>query len=112
MGARYGEFLGKYKAKFGEDPIGGFHANGYDAATAMMDAIEAVAKTTPDGTTYIGRKAVRDALMKTANFDGITGKLTCDKNGDCGSSNFAVFEYTAGDPASYKINVNPKHVYP
>lgn len=112
MGSRYGEFLAKYKQKFGEDPISGFHGNGYDAALAMMGAIERVAKTDGDGATYVGRKALRDALMATANLDGMTGTLTCDKNGDCGSSHFAVFEYTAGDPASYKIGVNPKRVYP
>jgi branched-chain amino acid transport system substrate-binding protein len=112
MGSRYGEFLAKYKQKFGEDPIGGFHANGYDAALAMMQAIEAVAKTEADGTTYIGRKALRDALMKTTGLDGISGRLTCDMNGDCGASHFAVFEYTAGDPSSYKMGTNPKHVYP
>ena len=112
MGARYGEFLAKYKAKFGEDPIGGFHANGHDAALAMMGAIEAVAKTDANGDTYIGRKALRDALMATANLDGLTGKLTCDKNGDCGASNFAVFEYVSGDPSSFKLGVNPKKVFP
>ena len=112
MGAKYGDFLAKYKTKFGEDPIGGFHANGYDAALAMMTAIEAVAKTDAGGDTYIGRKALRDALMQTKDLDGISGKLTCDKYGDCGSSHFAVFEYTSGDPTSYKIGTNPKHVYP
>ena len=112
MGAKYGDFLAKYKTKFGEDPIGGFHANGYDAALAMMTAIEKVAKTDAAGDTYIGRKALRDALMQTTDLDGISGKLTCDKYGDCGSSHFAVFEYTSGDPTSYKIGTNPKHVYP
>ena len=98
MGARYGDFLAKYKEKFGEDPIAGFHGNGYDAALAMMTAIEKVAKTDAAGDTYIGRKALRDALMQTKDLDGITGKLTCDKNGDCGSSHFAVYEYVSGDP--------------
>lgn len=112
MGARYGEFLAKYKAKFGEDPIGGFHANGYDAALAMMGAIEKVAVTDGSGDTYIGRKALRDALMATANLDGLTGKLTCDKNGDCGASNFAVFEYVSGDPTTFKLGANPKKVFP
>ncbi len=112
MGARYGEFLAKYKTKYGEDPIAGFHGNGYDAALAMMTAIEKVAKTDATGDTYIGRKALRDALMQTTDLDGITGKLSCDKFGDCGASHFAVFEYTSGDPSSFKIGVNPKHVYP
>ena len=112
MGARYGDFLAKYKAKFGEDPIGGFHGNGYDAALAMMTAIEKVAKTDGAGDTYIGRKALRDALMQTKDLDGITGKLTCDKNGDCGSSHFAVFEYVSGDPSTFKLGSNPKEVFP
>ena len=112
MGARYGDFLSKYKAKFGEDPIGGFHGNGYDAALAMMGAIEKIAVTDANGDTYIGRKALRDALMATAGLDGLTGKLTCDKNGDCGAANFAVFEYVAGDPTSFKLGANPKKVFP
>lgn len=112
MGARYGEFLGRYKAKFGEDPIGGFHANGYDSALAMMTAIEKVAQTDASGDTFIGRKALRDALMATSGLDGLTGKLTCDKNGDCGASNFAVFEYVAGDPSTFKLGANPKKVFP
>ena len=112
MGARYGDFLAKYKEKFGEDPIGGFHGNGYDAALAMMAAIEKVAKTDVGGDTFIGRKALRDALMQTKDLDGITGKLTCDKNGDCGSSHFAVFEYVSGDPSTFKLGANPKEVFP
>ncbi len=112
MGSHYGEFLGKYKAKFGEDPIGGFHANGYDSALAMMTAIEKVAQTDAAGDTFIGRKALRDALMATSGLDGLTGKLTCDKNGDCGASNFAVFEYVGGDPSTFKLGSNPKKVFP
>ena len=112
MGARYGAFVASYKAKFGEDPIAGFHANGYDSATALMLAIEKVGKTESDGTTYIGRKALRDALMKTTDLDGMSGKLTCNQYGDCGASNFAVFEYVSGDPSSFKLGENPKKVFP
>ncbi len=112
MSPRYGEFVAKYKAKFGEDPIGGFHANGYDAALAMMTAVEKVAKTDAAGDTFIGRKALRDALMQTKDLDGITGHLTCDENGDCGSSNFAVFQYVSGDPSTFKLGTNPKKVFP
>jgi branched-chain amino acid transport system substrate-binding protein len=112
MGARYGAFLKEYKDKFGEDPIAGFHGNGYDSALALMTAVEKVAQTTPDGTTYIGRKALRDALMHTKDLDGITGMLTCDQYGDCGASHFAVFEYTNGDSSTFKIGVNPKKIYP
>ncbi len=112
MGAQYGELVKKYKAKYGEDPIAGYHANGYDCAVAMMAAIEAVAKTDSDGTTYIGRQALRDALIHTKGMSGMTGPLNCDAYGDCVSSHFAVFEYVSGDPSTFKLGVNPKHVYP
>jgi branched-chain amino acid transport system substrate-binding protein len=111
LGQRYVEFRAKYSAKFGEEPIGGFHGNGYDAATAMMVAIEKVAVKDGDGNTFIGRRALRDALIKTTDMNGITGKLTCDSNGDCGSGSFAVFEYTSGDPTSFKEGVNPKRIF-
>lgn len=111
MGSKYPALVAEYKKKFGEDPIGGFHANGYDCALAIMAAVEKVAKTDGDGTTYIGRKALRDAMMATKDLDGMTGKLTCDQYGDCGTSNFAVFEYTSGDPTTFKIGTNPKRVY-
>lgn len=110
LGQRYVDFRKKYVDKFGEEPISGFHANGYDAATAMMLAIEKVAKTDAEGATYIGRKALRDALMATRDMPGITGRLTCDAYGDCGAGTFAVFEYTSGDPTTFKEGVNPKRI--
>ena len=112
MGPKYGELVAKYKAKFGEDPIAGFHANGYDCALALITAVEKVAKTEPDGTTYIGRKALRDALLDTHGLQGVSGELNCDKFGDCAASHFAVFEFVDGDASSFKIGTNPKHVYP
>ena len=112
MGPKYGEFVQKYKARFGEDPIAGFNANGYDCAMAIMDAIKAVAKTDASGTTYIGRKALRDALMATKDLHGMSGTLTCDQYGDCGASNFAVFEFVNGDSSTFKIGTNPKKIYP
>ena len=112
MGARYGDFLAKYKEKFGEDPISGFHANGYDAALAMMAAVERVAKTDAGGDIFIGRKTLRDALMRTKDLDGIAGRLSCDGNGDCGASHLAMFEYVGSDPGTFKLGVNPKKVFP
>jgi branched-chain amino acid transport system substrate-binding protein len=112
MGPRYQKMREAYKQKFGEDPISAWHAQGYDAATALMNAIEKVAKTEPDGTTYIGRQAVRDALMTTKDLDGMTGKLTCDQYGDCGASRFGVFEFVNGDPTTFKEGVNPKRIWP
>lgn len=112
LGPRYLAFRQKYKERFGEDPISGFHAYGYDGAVMLMTAIQKVAVTGPDGTTYIGRKALRDALGATAGLDGLTGTLTCDHFGDCGSAHFAILQYTNGDPATFKEGTNPKRVWP
>lgn len=110
--SRYEDFKKKYKAKFGEDPIHGFHTNAYDAGFIAAAAIEKVAKKDADGNTYIGRKALRDALYATKNHNGLLGIETCDKYGDCAAKIFAVLQFTDSDPESFKLGVNPKQVYP
>ena len=90
---RYAEFLDKWKTKFGGVPPSGFHAHAYDATNMLFDAIEAVAVQDADGTVHIGRQALRDAMYSTANYDGLTGNLTCDENGDCATGEaLAVFQ--------------------
>ena len=85
------EFLPAYTDVSGQDaPISVFHAHAFDAYNMMADAIEAVAITGDDGTTYIPRSALRDAVMSTSDFAGITGSLTCDENGDCANAKISV----------------------
>ena len=91
----YKTFLEKHQKKYGEKPIAPFHAHAYDAAMMIFAAIEKVAKKGPDGTLYIGRKALRDALYATKNFKGLTGNLTCDKYGDCADPKIGVYRTTA-----------------
>jgi len=88
---RYSEFLDKWEAKFGGVPPSGFHAHAYDATNMLLDAIEKVAVDN-NGTLTIDRQALRDALYAIKDFDGLTGKLTCDANGDCATGEaLAVF---------------------
>ena len=112
LGPSYPALVAKYKEKYGEAPIAGYHANGYDAATAVLMAIEKVAKTDAAGDTYIGRKALRDALLSTTGLNGATGPVSCDKFGDCAPSHFDVFEYVNGDKETFELGKNPKKVYP
>jgi branched-chain amino acid transport system substrate-binding protein len=90
----YKDFLAKHQKKYGEKPIAPFHAHAYDAAMMIFAAIEKVAKKGPDGTLYIGRKALRDALYATKNFKGLTGTLSCDQYGDCADPRIAVYQTT------------------
>jgi len=105
-GAAYDEFLVKWDTKFSGVPPSGFHSFAYDGTNILFDAIEAVAVTDADGTTYIGRQALRDAIKATSGYAGLTGKLDCaDKQfgeftskADCATGEaLAVFEITQAE---------------
>src|SRR5262245_39424114 len=65
------KFVSAYKARYGATPdaLAGL---GYDAASVLFDAIKRANST--DGS------KVRDAIASTKDFDGITGKITIDKD--------------------------------
>jgi branched-chain amino acid transport system substrate-binding protein len=96
QGAAYDAFVAKYKVKFGTLPINIFHAHAYDAFNIVMAAIEKVAVVEPDGTIYIPRQGLRDAVAATKDFQGLTGVLTCSASGDCANPIIGVYQYHAG----------------
>ncbi|MEN9934203.1 MAG: hypothetical protein RLZZ387_782 [Chloroflexota bacterium] len=112
----YQEFTQKYETKFGQPPISAFHAHAYDATNVILAAIEKVAVKGEDGTLYIPRKALRDALYATEGFAGLTGTITCADNGDCADPKIAAYEVVNTDPASWNPGIeetsNPKKIYP
>jgi branched-chain amino acid transport system substrate-binding protein len=73
-----------------EKTLSVFHAHAFDAANLVFAAIEKVGLVGSDGTLYIPRTALRDALFETKDYPGITGSLTCDENGDCADPKIAV----------------------
>ncbi|MGE5336841.1 MAG: branched-chain amino acid ABC transporter substrate-binding protein [Gemmatimonadota bacterium] len=112
LGPKYKAFLDKYTKKYGEKPLSAYHAHAYDAAMMIYAAIQKVAKTEKDGTTYIGRKALRDALFATKDFSGLTGTLTCNAHGDCADPHIAVYQFDSADPAKWDPGHDPKKIYP
>jgi branched-chain amino acid transport system substrate-binding protein len=112
LGPAYKVFQDKHQKKYGEKTLAPFHAHAYDAAMMIFAAIEKVAKKDAAGNTYIGRKALRDALYATKNLKGLTGTLTCDKYGDCADPKIAVYQTESADPAKWDPGKNPKKVYP
>jgi len=112
MGEQYPAFVEAYQAKFGELPIQAFHANAYDGAQVLIAAIEKGAVKGDDGTTYIGRQALRDALFATKGHEGISGQMNCDEHGQCAGFKFAVYRFTDGDPATFNIGTNPEKIFP
>jgi len=103
-GPAYDEFLQKWSDKFGAPPPGGFHAFAYDATNILLDAIERTAGQGPDGTLYIGRQALRDAVQATSGFPGLTGLLDCGDK-DLGEAGLSHGDCAAGQAlAVYVIN--------
>ncbi len=123
FGDAYKTFLDKHQAKYGEAPLSAFHAHAYDAANIIFAAVEKVAVQDSDGTLHIGRAALRDAILNTADFQGLTGNLNCNKPiegvknvGDCGDPKIAVYQVQNADPDTWTGGAgdtpNPKKVYP
>jgi branched-chain amino acid transport system substrate-binding protein len=111
-GKDYPEYLKKYAAEYGEEPTGSFSALGHDAALMTLAAIKKVAKVDADGTMYIGRKALLDALLETKDIAGLSGPITCTGMGDCGSQAYAIWNYTNGEVGSFVAGKNPVQVAP
>ncbi|MCC6297761.1 MAG: branched-chain amino acid ABC transporter substrate-binding protein [Anaerolineales bacterium] len=112
----YKSFIEKHQAKYGEAPLSIFHAHAYDATNILFAALEQVAVVEADGTVYIPKQALRDAIYATKDFKGVTGTLSCSASGDCGAPVIAVYQVVNADPASWNpqdaANPNPKKVYP
>lgn len=91
-------FKPAYTEVSGEDaPISVFHAHAFDAANMILDAIEAVAIQDADGTLHVPRTALRDQFFETKDYEGITGTLTCDENGDCADAKISVSQVQNGE---------------
>ena len=112
----YAGFIAKHEAKYGGSTLSTFHAHAYDAANILFAALEKVAVVEADGTIYIPRTALREAVFATKDFKGVTGTLSCSPTGDCGAPVIAVYEIMNSDPASWDPTSatapNPKKVYP
>jgi len=45
-----------------------------------------------DGTIYVSKAGVREYVAGLTDYDGLTGTLTCDEFGDCGSEEVSIAE--------------------
>ncbi|PWH17314.1 MAG: branched-chain amino acid ABC transporter substrate-binding protein [Ardenticatenia bacterium] len=89
-------FLAKYEATYGEKPPAPFHLHAYDAVNVIMDAIYHSAVQGPDGTLWIGREALNRAVRATTGYQGLSGVITCQPNGDCGTGTVAMSKVVNG----------------
>jgi branched-chain amino acid transport system substrate-binding protein len=90
------QFIPAYKAQFGTDPTASFHAHAYDAVNILVNAIKKVAIKGTDGSLSIPRTALKDELLKTSGYKGLTGTITCVPLGDC-ATDVTIAVYKAPD---------------
>jgi branched-chain amino acid transport system substrate-binding protein len=88
------QFAAKHKDDY---PFLSQAALSYDAVYLLVDAIRRAGS--------IDKKAIREALAKTIDFQGITGKLKFDANGDA-IKDIIIMQITNGQP-SYLKRVQP-----
>jgi CubicO group peptidase (beta-lactamase class C family) len=98
-------FTSLYEMQYGEKPSAPFWAHAYDATTLLLDAIDA-ASYDDDGTLVIDRAGVREFLSNVRDYQGLTGLLSCDEFGDCGSQKITVIGHgDSGDVDGSLANV-------
>jgi branched-chain amino acid transport system substrate-binding protein len=90
------KFLTAYRAQYGKEPAA-VTALGYDGYLVALDAIKRANSTNPT--------AIRDAIAKTANFEGAAGTVTLDSNGDATKSAF--LKSVKGGTFAFQTIINP-----
>lgn len=92
-------FDARYEEAYGTAPDeqGPFHAHSYDATTIIMNAIKAVAEVDDQGNLVIDREALIQAIRDTTDYEGLTGTLSCEENGECGVGRIVVFQVEDGE---------------
>jgi branched-chain amino acid transport system substrate-binding protein len=90
------KFVADFKAKYGQEPTG-LGALGYDAAAVLAEAMKQASALTPD--------AVREALTKVKNFEGVSGTITI--NGERNADKSAVVIKIVDGKFKYETTVQP-----
>lgn len=101
--------VSEYESRYSEVPLTIYYQSAFDATNILLNAIKEVSVQEKDGTLHIGRQALRDALYATKDFDGVTGRLTCDEFGDCAFPRFSIMRLD--DPAAGLEGLKSNVVY-
>jgi branched-chain amino acid transport system substrate-binding protein len=85
--AAFDQFRADYEADYGDEQglLSPFSPHGYDSASILINAVEAVAIEHGDSL-IIPRKALADAVRSTKDLPLLTGTLTCDEAGECAAA--------------------------
>jgi branched-chain amino acid transport system substrate-binding protein len=87
-----------YHRKYGTKILPAFLPTGYDAVMVLADAIRRAQS--------LKHKKIRDALAATKNFQGATGTINFDENGDPVNKVAVILKFENGSP-SYVKTIKP-----
>jgi branched-chain amino acid transport system substrate-binding protein len=82
------QLLANYHSKYGEKKLPGFLPSAYDAVMILADAIGRAQS--------LAHKKIRDTLAATENFQGATGTISFDENGDPVSKDAVILKFENG----------------
>ncbi len=82
------DFDAQYLKEFGVEAgsLSPYTWSGYDAAAALIAQVRAVAVLGDDGSLYVPRGALVDAVRGINGFQSITGDITCNEIGECNTA--------------------------
>jgi branched-chain amino acid transport system substrate-binding protein len=90
-------FSAAYEAEYPDSEIGAYDAYSFDAADTLVRAILKVAKE--QGADKLATPPARDAIIAAVaatDFEGVTGKVAFDANGDTVNKAITVYKVTSG----------------
>jgi branched-chain amino acid transport system substrate-binding protein len=92
------KFDAAYEKAYGNPPgkLSPYTWTAYDAGAVLVKQIESVAVLGSDGNLYIPRGQLLTAVRTTKDYQGLSGKVTCDATGECASSGPTFYVDTAG----------------
>jgi branched-chain amino acid transport system substrate-binding protein len=94
------QYVEDYRAAFNTDPEP-FSAQSYDSTAIVLQAIAVAAEEAGGVPT---REAVAAAVRATEGYEGLTGNITFDDNGDPEIGLYYVFQVATDDPAEWSNN--------
>ena len=80
-------FVLNYKKRFSKE-LGSYSANSFDATNVLISAIEKIKEKNPD--------KIAHEVANIADFQGVLGKISFNKNGDLVNPGFAIYEVKDG----------------
>jgi branched-chain amino acid transport system substrate-binding protein len=94
----FDQFRSDYQAAYGDEQgkLSPFSPHGYDAMSILINAVEKVAIES-GSSLVVPRKALADEVRSTADYQGLTGMITCSEIGECAAASILFMVVENGD---------------